>query len=142
MILLRLRSLLSLDRRACTRASSVFRDALRIACLAACFVWCLTVLSACETEGEVEIEIRIHNASTLDFTDVSIAGRDYGDIAAGETSAYKKVRLSFRYAALELKADGHKVTGQTLNFGAERFTYEIDIVDLEAGHLAIEVIPE
>ena len=110
--------------------------------MAVCFVWCLTALSACATEGEVEIEIRIHNASTLDSTDVSVAGWDYGDIAADETSAYKKVRLSFRYAALELKADGHKVTGQTLNLGAERFTYEIDIVDLEAGHMAIEVIPE
>ena len=117
---LRLRSLLSLGRRACTPAGSVFRNALRIACLAVCFVWCLIALSACETEGEVEIEIRIHNASTLDFTDVSIAGRDYGDIAVGETSAYTKVRLSFRYAALELKADGHRVTGQTLNFGADR----------------------
>ncbi len=110
--------------------------------MAVCFVCCLTALSACETEGEVEIEIRIHNVSTLDFTDVSIAGRDYGDIAADETSAYKKVRLSFRYAALEFKADGHRVTGQTLNFGADRFTYEIDIVDLAAGHLAIEVIPD
>ena len=120
MVLLRLRSLLSQDRRACTPAGSVFRDALRIAYLAVYFVWCLTALSACATEGEVENEIRIHNASTLDSTDVSIAGRDYGDIAAGETSAYTKVRLSFRYAALELKADGHRVTGQTLNFGADR----------------------
>ena len=142
MILLRLRSLLSQDRWVYTPASSVFRDALRIACLAVCFVWCLTALSACETEGEGEIEIRIHNASTFDFTDVSVAGRDYGDIAAGVTSAYKKVKLRFRYAALELTADGNKVTGQTLNLGAERFTYEIDIIDLEAGHLAIEVIPE
>ena len=98
--------------------------------MAVYFVWCLTALSACATEGEVEIEIRIHNASTLDFTDISVAGRDYGDIAAGETNAYKKVRLSFRYAALELTADGHRVTGQTLNFGADRFTYEIYIVDL------------
>ena len=115
---------------------------LRYSCLAVLALWFLTALCACETEGEVEIEIRIHNASTLDFTDVSIAGRDYGDVAVGETSAYKKVRLSFRYAALEFRADGHRVTGQTLNFGADRFTYEIDIVDLEAGHLAIEVIPD
>ena len=110
--------------------------------MAVCVVWCLIALSACETEGEVEIEIRIRNASTLDFTDVSVAGQPYGDIAVGETTAYKKVRLSFRYAALELTADGHRVTGQTLNFGADRFTYEIDIVDLAAGHLAIEVIPD
>ena len=78
--------------------------------------------------------------STL-LTSASPAGT-MATLPTGETSAYKKVRLSFRYAALEFKADGHKVTGQTLNFGAERFTYEIDIVDLEAGHLAIEVIPE
>ena len=88
------------------------------------------------------IEVRIHNASTHDFTDVSVAGRSYGDIPAGETSAYKTVGARFRYAALDLKADGYRVTGQTLNLGAERFTYEIDIIDLEAGHLAIEVVAE
>ena len=102
MILLRLRSLLSLDRRACTRASSVFRDALRIACLAVCVVWCLTVLSACETEGEVEIEIRIHNASTLDFTDVSIAGQDYGDIAVGETSCLQESQTELQIRSFRI----------------------------------------
>ena len=88
------------------------------------------------------IEVRIHNASTHDFTEVSVAGESYDDIPAGETSDYKTVGVRFRYAVLELKAGGHRVTGQTLNLGAERFTYEIDIVDLEAGHLAIEVVAE
>lgn len=88
------------------------------------------------------IEVRIHNASTHNFTGVSVAGQSYGDIPVGETSDYKTVGVRFRYAALALKADGHRVTGQTLNLGAERFTYEIDVLDLEAGHLAIEVVAE
>ena len=88
------------------------------------------------------IEVRIHNASTHDFTDVSVADQPFGDIPAGETSDYMTVGVRFGYAALELKADGHRVTGQTLNLGADRFTYEIDIVDLEAGHLAIDVVAE
>ena len=114
----------------------------RRSCLALYAVSLLAALSACGTENGVVIEVRIRNVSKLDFTSVSVAGQPYGDVPAGETGAYKEVRLRFRYAALEFKAGGHRVTGQTLNLGAERFTYAIDVVDLEAGHLAIEVIAE
>ena len=140
-MLIHLPAVLSLVPAACARGS-VVGSLLRVSCVAVLALGCLAALSACGTESEVEIEVRIHNTSKLDFTDVSVAGQPYGDIEAGETSEYKKVKLSFRYAALELKADGHRVTGQTLNLGAERFTYEIDVIDLEAGHLAIKVIPE
>ena len=37
-------------------------------------------------------------------------------------------------------ADGRYVTGQTLNFGAKRFTYRIGVKNLAARHLAIELI--
>jgi len=104
--------------------------------LAVFTVCCLAVLCGCTSVRE----IRVQNVSTLDYTDVSVGDQTFGDIAAGATSDYRSVGLRFRYAALKLKADGQYVTGQTLNMGAKRFTYRIDIVDLAAGHLAIEVI--
>lgn len=96
----------------------------------------MTMLFGCRTEAE----IRIENGSTLDFTEVRVAGQHYGTIEAGATSPYKPVGLRFRYAALGLTAGGHTITGQTLNLGSKRFTYRIDVVDLSAGHLAIEVV--
>lgn len=104
--------------------------------------WLLTL--GCATKLALgcatKTEIRIENRSSLDYTDVSVAGQPYGDIAAGATSDYKSVKLNFGYAVIELRADGQYVTGQTLNMGARRFTHRIDVVDLAAGHLAIEVI--
>ena len=114
----------------------------RRSCLALYAISLLAALSACGTENGVVIEVRVRNVSKLDFTGVSVAGQPYGDVPAGETGAYKEVRLRFGYAALEFKAGGRRVIGQTLNLGAARFTYAIDVVDLEAGHLAIEVIAE
>ena len=120
----------------------LFLPLTRRSCLALCAVLLPAALSACAAENEVVIEVRIHNVSKLDYTGVSVAGQPYGDVPAGATGAYKQVRLRFRYAALAFKAGGRRVTGQTLNLGAERFTYAIDVIDLEAGHLAIEVIPD
>ena len=114
----------------------MLRSLLRSSCLAVFTVGCLTALFGCRTATE----IRIQNVSTLDYTEVSVAGQSYGNIAAGATSDYKSLGLRFRYAAIGLTADGHTVTGQTMNFGAKRFTYRIDTVDLAAGQLAIEVI--
>ena len=99
-------------------------------------------LSACGPGGDAEIEVRINNISQFDFTDVSVSDQSFGDIAAGASSDYVKVTTRLGYAVVKLTADGRKVTGQTLNYGAQRFTYEIDVVDLLAGQLAISVVPE
>ena len=102
----------------------------------------LVALTACGAESESGIEVRINNVSQFDFTDVSVADQPYGDIAAGGRSDYMKVKTRLGYAVIKLTADGRKVTGQTLNLGAERFTFEIDVVDLLAGQLAIRVVAE
>ena len=106
--------------------------------VALCFVWCVAALCGCRTETE----IRLQNVSTLDFTEVRVAGTAYGTLPAGTTSPYRNVGLNFKHAALELTAAGHRITGQTLNLKAKRFTYQIDVVDAAAGHLAIEVVGE
>ena len=115
---------------------------LRGACAALLGLWLLAALTACGSGGLAEIEIRINNISQYDFTDVSVGDRSFGDIAAGGSSDYATVTTRFGYAVVRLTADGRKVTGQTLNMGAKRFTYEIDVVDLLAGQLAIEVVGE
>ena len=102
----------------------------------------LGALAACGPGGIAEIEVRINNISQFDFTDVSVGDQSFGDIAAGGSSDYVTVSTRLGYAVVKLTADGRKVTGQTLNMGAKRFTYEIDVVDLLAGQLAISVVPE
>ncbi len=88
------------------------------------------------------VAVRIANVSQFDFTDVSVADADFGDIPVGAASAFKTVHTSFRYAFVKLTAGGHTVTGQTLNLGGSRFTYEIDVIDLAAGQLEIKVTPD
>jgi len=115
---------------------------LRAGAATALLLWFLGSLSACGPGGSAEIEVRINNISQYDFTDVSVADQDFGDIAAGGSSDFVIVTTRFGYAVVKLTADGRKVTGQTLNVGANRFTYDIDVVDLLAGQLAISVVPE
>lgn len=95
------------------------------------------LLGGCQTR-----EIRVHNASTVDFTTLSVGDRTYDSLPAGSVSDYRDVTLRFRYATIWLTARGRRVSGQTLSFGADRFTHRIDIVDLDKGHLAIRIIPE
>lgn len=119
----------------------VARIVLRVA-VTALALWFLGGLTACGPGGIAEIEVRINNISQYDFTYVSVADQPFGDIDAGGSSDFFTVTTRFGYAIVKLTADGRKVTGQTLNMGANRFTYEIDVVDLLAGQLAISVVPE
>lgn len=88
------------------------------------------------------IEVRVHNASSTGYDDVSVAGQSFGALAPGETSEYRSVSTRFRYAVVRLAAEARVVSGQTLSLGAKRFTYRIDVVDLSAGLLAIDVVRE
>ena len=99
---------------------------------------CLALLGGCATVTE----IRVENASPFDFEQVSVAGEPFGDIPAGATSEYRKVRLRFRYALVRLTADGVPVNAQTLNFGSKRYTHRIKVKDLAAGHLGVDILPD
>ena len=100
------------------------------------FVFALLALNACASVTE----IRIHNASKQDFADIEVAGESFGELAAGATGEYRPVTLRGRYAALSFTVDDTRVTGQALSFGAPRFTWRIDVVDLAKGWLDIEVV--
>lgn len=124
------------------RGKSVGAGLLRFACGMLLVLWMLGALTACGPGGIAEIEVRINNISQYDFTEVSVADQSFGDIAAGGSSEYVHITTRFGYAVVRMTVDGRKVTGQTLNMGAKHFTYEIDVVDLLAGQLAIEVVAE
>ena len=101
-------------------------------------VSCLVLMCGCTNT----IAIRLENSSTLDFTEVSVAGQPYDDLAPGAISEYKEVKTRFRYAVLRLTADGHAVNAQTLYLGARRFTHQVAIKDLAAGHLTGKLVRE
>ena len=96
----------------------------------------LLVLGGCAAVAE----IRIHNASTLDYVDIEVAGEPFGALQAGDTGEYRSVPLRLHYAALSFAADGKRVTGQALSVGDRRFTWRIDVVDLDKGWLDIQVV--
>ena len=98
----------------------------------------IALLSGCTTATEV----RVHNASAVEIDRLTIAGVDYGELRAGTMSDYRGLRMTLRYATLELEVAGRHLTGQTLNFGSRRFTYEITAIDVERGQLAIDVVPD
>ena len=89
-------------------------------------------------------QVRIQNVSPVDFHEVELGDTSYGEVPAGTATEYKPVRLVplLRYADLRLTARGHRVIGETLMHRARRFTHRVDIIDLEAGQLDIEVIRE
>ena len=103
---------------------------------------CLVVVGGCVST----IELRIENVSKHEFVDISVSGVSYGNLAPGERSDYQHVRTRSRYAVVRFTAAGHEVNAQTLNLCAEgargtrRFTHRIDVRDLAAGHLAVEVL--
>lgn len=99
---------------------------------------CVALLPACTTTKE----IRVHNISELDFTDVVFGGEPWGDIAAGEITDYRTVKTRSGYVVMYLKVNGHRVNVQSLYLCSKRFTHRIGIKNLEAGHMAGEVIRE
>ena len=86
------------------------------------------------------VEIRIQNLTELDFEDVVLAGEPIGDVRAGASTDYEKVKLHFRYCVMYLTAGGYRVNAQTLNFGSQRFTHRVLIKNLEAGHLGVVIV--
>ena len=95
----------------------------------------LLVVCGCATA-----EIRVENVSSHDFTDLSIAGEPYGDVPAGATTDYRKVKRKLGYVAMKLWVDGRYVTGQTLTMGSNPFTYRIGVKNLAKRHLTIEIV--
>ncbi len=100
-------------------------------------VACLAVLG-CNSVAQ----IRIENLSPHDISRLRVANEVFGDVPAGDITAYRELKLAFGYSAMEMVIDGQRVTAQALNLGARRFTYRIVHKDLSKAQLDIEVLRE
>jgi hypothetical protein len=93
---------------------------------------------ATHPEGNVGLtrtQIRVRNSSDVDFQDVEVDGKKYGDVKAGATTGYEEVwGLMSRYAAVSLVAGSQPMTIQPIGEprpgdGLSRLTYVLSIRD-------------
>lgn len=87
-------------------------------------------------DTENGVWIRITNASSYDFKNVYVnTGSDdhqYGDIPAGQSSAYVEYESAYRYAFVQLQINGDTFNIQPIDYVGETllengaYTYEID----------------
>jgi len=103
---------------------------------------------ATHPEGYVRIsgtQIRVRNGSDVDFKDVAVGGKKYGDIKAGATTDYQGVwERESRYAAVSLLAGSQPMTitpsgERTSGDGLSRLTY---VLTFRGGQLSIGVEKE
>lgn len=87
--------------------------------------------------GQGSIEIRVANRSDRDFDRVVATfdpGRvDYGAVAKGATSDYRRIQQAYRYALVEVTAGGQTFRFHPIDFVGEtplepgRYTYALSI---------------
>src|SRR5262245_39305691 len=87
-------------------------------------------------------DIRVRNASDVDFQNVIVGGRNYGDIKRGAVTDYQTWPGAYRYAYVSLRANGKPMGIQPIDYvgerllGEGRFTYVLttlnDRLDIRA----------
>ena len=95
------------------------------------------------------VQIRLSNASGLDFEDVEVNFYDnrvsYGTIAAGTASGYQRTERAYSYAFVQLTAAGKQYRLQPIDFVGEtelapgRYTY---ILDLDGTRISLRLVAE
>lgn len=87
-------------------------------------------------------EIRVRNDSDVDFKDVVVGGKKYGDIKPGTTTNYQTWNRAYRYAPVTLIAGSKPMQIQPIDYlgerelGDGRFTY---VLTIREGRLEIHV---
>lgn len=77
--------------------------------------------------------IRIENGSNVDFANVIVNRKPYGDIARGQTTEYLEWEIAYSYSSVELSANGKRYKLQPEDFvgekplGAGYFSYVLSI---------------
>ena len=102
---------------------------------------CQGVQSGETCSGERHICIRVDNASDFDFESfkVNFSGQmvEFGQVDAGQISAYRKVEVAYRYAATEAFSDERRFILQPIDFVGERtllpgrYTYRYYVDELD-----------
>jgi hypothetical protein len=87
-------------------------------------------------------EIRVRNDSDVDFKDVVVGGKKYGDIKSGATTDYQTWKTAYRYSPVTLIAGSKPMQIQPIDYLGERelgtghFTY---VLTVRGGQLDIRV---
>lgn len=106
---------------------------------------CLIMLFACtkdivpEEKCDTNIQLRVENASTYEFDDVTIwvNGQNelYGGLSAGQTSTYKSVSDAYGYAPMNITINGVTTNYDIYDYVGEEmlcagnYTYVMEVVD-------------
>lgn len=79
------------------------------------------------------MEIRVRNDSDVDFKDVVVGGKEYGDIKSGATTAYQTWKTAYRYSSVKLIAGSKPMELQPIDYLGEQelgdgyFTYVLTV---------------
>ena len=76
----------------------------------------MLALFACPSKA---VEIRIRNDSKVDFENVVVGGKMYGDIKKGATSAYHTWKTAYRYSSVSLLAESKPLKIQPIDYVGE-----------------------
>jgi hypothetical protein len=78
-------------------------------------------------------EIRVRNDSDVDFKDVVVGGKKYGDIKSGSTTDYQNWKTAFSYSSVMLSVGSKQMQFQPIDYLGERelgvgcFTYVLTV---------------
>ena len=108
------------------------------------FAGCGSVLGT-----EDQVEIRVRNASTIDFSSVVIGFPDqteaYGAVAAQTATDYRAVERAFRYAGVQVTLDGTSLALIPIDYVGEEeldggsYTYELNVTE-DLGSLTLRLV--
>jgi hypothetical protein len=80
-------------------------------------------------------EMRVRNDSKVDFKNVVVGGKKYGDIKQGATTDYQTWKTAYRYSSVSLLADSKPLKIQPEDYvgetplGGGHFTFVLTIKD-------------
>jgi hypothetical protein len=99
--------------------------------------------------SEDRVEVRVRNASTIDFSSVVIGFPDqteaYGAVAARTATDYRTVERAFRYAGVQVTLDGTSLALIPIDYVGEEeldggsYTYELNVTD-DLGSLTFRLV--
>ena len=87
-------------------------------------------------------QVRIHNQTGLEMTEVTLGGTSFEPIAVGELTEYRATSKTLGYTSLRMTIKDKAFTGQTLYFSSRPVAYRIGMKDFEKRHLNIELVKE
>jgi hypothetical protein len=85
--------------------------------------------------------IRVQNRTKVDFRNVVVNGKQYGDIKASATSGYQVIEHAYKYAQVFLSTDSGPLSIQPIDYLGERqlgWGYFAYVLTIQEGRLQIE----